>query len=327
MKCSFCNKNNEDVEAMVMATDMVAICDECIDLSENLIKGVKNKSYIVSNDCDIFYERIITDTTNYLDDNPNLQSLIVGLSGGIDSALVAALARDVCSTKKVKLIGAFIGIESSQDELDRAKLVGETYCDDFLVFDRLDKETEVYYMIHNRIQLMWNNTRDSEDMAEKIRGGNIKARLRMIYLFDLAHRFNGMVLSTDNYTEYLLGFWTLHGDVGNYGMIQSLWKTEVYGLSSYLQMTNKEEAAALKACHEALATDGLGITTTDMDQIMPKWKLMCETSEDAYRIVDEILYKYVHEGKDIVNPIINMMEKTNFKRRDPFNIKRHRFFS
>jgi len=63
----------------------------------------------------------------------------------------------------------------------------------------------------------------------------MKARIRMILLYDLAGGNDGMVLSTDNYTEYLLGFWTLHGDVGDFGMIQSLWKTEVYDMVEWIR--------------------------------------------------------------------------------------------
>ena len=94
----------------------------------------------------------------------------------------------------------------------------------------------------------------------------------MIYLFDLAHFKEGMVLSTDNYTELMLGFWTLHGDVGNFGLLQYLWKTEVYGLAKHLEAEYRsknqhDKADALKHSIDALPTDGLGITTSDFDQI------------------------------------------------------------
>jgi len=65
--------------------------------------------------------------------------------------------------------------------------------------------------------------------------GNIKARLRMVYLYNLASMYKGCVLDTDNRTEHELGFWTIHGDVGdlNCGLIH-LWKTEVYELAEFL---------------------------------------------------------------------------------------------
>ncbi len=100
------------------------------------------------------------------------------------------------------------------------------------------------------------------------------------------HAIHGMVLSTDNYTELLLGFWTLHGDVGDYGMIQNLWKTEVYAMARYIvnNLDNKKAKNALQLCIDAVATDGLGITNNDLEQIQAK----------TYEEVDQILLKMIH---------------------------------
>ena len=159
---------------------------------------------------------------------------------------------------------------------------------------------------------------------EKIRRGNIKARLRMIYLFDLAHRNNGMVLSTDNFTEFLLGFWTLHGDIGNYGMIQNLWKTEVYGLAGFLrdcysQVDQMEKGIALNECINAVPTDGLGITDSDFDQ------LGC----DNYEKIDRILIDLIANNKSVdwEHPVLVRHKASHFKRRDPVNISRQRLVS
>lgn len=57
----------------------------------------------------------------------------------------------------------------------------------------------------------------------------------------------GLVMSTDNQTEYQLGFWTIHGDVGDFDPIQDLWKTEVYGLANYLR--DRYRSKALEALH------------------------------------------------------------------------------
>jgi len=104
--------------------------------------------------------------------------------------------------------------------------------------------------------------------------------------------------TTDNTTEYLLGFWSLHGDVGDYGMIQGLWKTEVYDMSEWL--VNNElignDAVALSSCINCQATDGLGISNTDLDQIMPGWK---GSSRDGYKKVDEI-FDPIAEDKNAV---------------------------
>jgi len=157
-------------------------------------------------------------------------------------------------------------------------------------------------------------------MADKVRIGNIKARTRMIYLYDKAQKYKGMVLSTDNYTEYLLGFWTLHGDVGDFGPIQGLWKTEVYGLAKWMA-ENNSQLFSLPRCIDAKPTDGLGMADNDLDQILPEWK---GSYIDGYRKVDETLIDYLDMNKRFErnNPVIKRHLDTSFKRKNPVNIHR-----
>ena len=92
------------------------------------------------------------------------------------------------------------------------------------------------------------------------RQGNIRARLRMITLYNLAHKVAGCVGSTDNFSELAAGFWTLHGDVGDIAPIQSLNKSwEVPMLAKMLDVP--------QATVEAVPTDGLGISNSDADQL------------------------------------------------------------
>lgn len=64
------------------------------------------------------------------------------------------------------------------------------------------------------------------DMSEVIK--KLEPRCRMMYLYDIASIRKGLVMSTDNQTEYQLGFWTIHGDVGDFDPIQDLWKSNLY---------------------------------------------------------------------------------------------------
>ena len=92
--------------------------------------------------------------------------------------------------------------------------------------------------------------------------------MRMMVLYDLAQLHRGMVISTDNYTEYLTGFWTLHGDVGDYAPVQHLWKTEIYSLSTFLlKEETEEQQKALQSCIDATPVDGLGISQCDCEQL------------------------------------------------------------
>ncbi len=264
------------------------------------------------------YKTAVTNIKNelrtYLTEN-NLKSLILGVSGGIDSALCAALARPVCDETGAKLYCRSITISTNKpEEIKRAGDIGKYFGHDFrevnlsLIFNKIIPGiAEDYKEI------------DKSEHSYKIRQGNIKARMRMIYLYDLAAKHGGMVLSTDNYTELLLGFWTLHGDVGDYGMIQNLWKTEVYATAKYLveNIKDKKQADALNACINAVPTDGLGITNSDLDQI----------GASSYAEVDEILINYLKNpyNKSLLNhKVVKRKLASEFKRNNPFNIPRNK---
>jgi len=244
-----------------------------------------------------------------------LKSLILGVSGGIDSALSAALVRPICDDLGIKLYCRSITISTNKaDEILRAKNLGEAFGHDFKEID-LSKTFDE--LIPDFIENFENT--DKTEHAYKIRQGNIKARMRMMYLYELAAKYRGMVLSTDNYTELLLGFWTLHGDVGDYGMIQNIWKTEVYAMSEYLvkNIQNKKMSESLDACIDAVPTDGLGITNSDLDQI----------GASSYQEVDDILIKYLKNpnDKDILNhKVIKRKIASEFKRNNPCNIPRNK---
>ncbi len=238
----------------------------------------------------------------------NLKALIIGESGGIDSALCTVLARPVCVELGVELEGRSIAIESNKpDEIDRGNNVGKTFCTNFKAVDLTEKYQNFLGAVEENIE--------EDEFRLKLRRGNIKARLRMIYLYNLAQQLKGIVLSTDNYTEYLEGFWTLHGDVGDFGMIQELWKTEVYGMAQWLvdnELKEEAEKLALKACIDAVPTDGLGITNSDLDQL----------GIGTYSEVDYILQNHLKNKDYCDNPVIQRHFASGFKRENPYNLKR-----
>jgi len=258
-------------------------------------------------DYDIMRANIQQALKKYVEDN-KLKALVLGISGGIDSAVCAALALPVCKELDIPLVGRSIPIIGNKsEEVCRADLVGDAFCTDFRAQDRLDV---CFMKLEERLLLL-----DYNDRNSLIRKGNVKARIRMIYLYDLAQKFGGMVLSTDNLTELYLGFWTLHGDVGNYGMIQNLWKMEVYGLAAHLSDSTLTDKAknALNSCIDAVPTDGLGITDSDLDQLGVK----------SYEEVDRRLKLFLGTGESEPDcPIIKRYQATMFKRHDPVSIPR-----
>jgi len=264
------------------------------------------------------FGNIISFTHNYLREN-NIKTLVIGMSGGIDSTLCAALASEVCRPISVDVTveGRILPIESDQVETSRAIMASQAFCDHF----QLNNMTPTYTVLNRDII----STASSAPSA-LIRRGNIKARLRMMKLYDLANKMDGVVLSTDNYTEYLLGFWTLHGDVGDYGMIQNLWKTEVYGLANYLMKKYKDtdelyKAASLQECIKAMPTDGLGVSESDFDQIYPDYDRN-DTPVDVYGKVDAILLDYLNEATPYIGDVVKRYIATEFKRLNPFSIPR-----
>jgi len=258
-----------------------------------------------------------------------VKSLVIGMSGGIDSTITAALAKrtldrlNVRTPKKdrIKLIGRVINIKSKRSEMERAKEACKVFCDSH-GYINLDDTYEV--MIED-MDLDKAYSKEKE-RSIRIRRGNVKARLRMIQLYDIAKEHNGMVLSTDNYTEYLLGFWTLHGDVGDFGMIQNLWKSEVYWLAEHMVREynyegNFKEADVMQKAIKALPTDGLGITNSDFDQIHPEASKNRSPAQN-YHEVDCILYNYLKLRIYGYHDVVKMYERTKFKRKCPFNIPR-----
>lgn len=238
--------------------------------------------------------------------NCQLQSLVLGISGGIDSALCAALLHPVCNQLHIPLIGRSITIETNkQVEIDRSIEVGESFCTDFQHIDL----TDIFYA--NKKMLI----QFDDSMLSKLRQGNMKARMRMMMLYDLAQLHHGIVISTDNYTEFLTGFWTLHGDVGDYAPIMNLWKTEVFNLSkNLLRECNAEQKTALQKCIEATPVDGLGISSCDCEQL----------GVNNYYEADKIFAAYFQGDKSWEShPLIQRYLRSEYKRNNPIQISRN----
>lgn len=237
------------------------------------------------------FDVLVDKTAEYVTSN-NLKAMVLGISGGIDSTVVAAICHEVSKKTDIPLIGRSLPIKNKSDEFDVSKLVGETFSSNFKIIN-LSLTTKSLV-----VELKAEECAELTPIAE----GNIQARLRMMYLYNLASIHKGLVMSTDNQTEYQLGFWTIHGDVGDFDPIQDLWKTEVYGLANYLQDHYKSKAlealrndyketcdnykamscAIYNSC-KLVPTDGLGISNSDLDQIGAK----------DYATVDDILRRLI----------------------------------
>lgn len=196
-----------------------------------------------------------------------------------------------------------------------------------------------------------------EEMPSRtpIANGNLQARCRMMYLYDLAGLKQGLVMSTDNQTEYQLGFWTIHGDVGDFDPIQDLWKTEVYELAKWLEYKyghdsvtastadestfNIQAMKAMQASAALTPTDGLGISNSDLDQIGAKSYAevddilqtlipICEWRPELGTIQMNLDRLYDKYGQEVVDKVWNRHTASEFKRKkSPIYIEREEYAS
>ena len=261
---------------------------------------------------EIVASNIRTELRTYLQKS-GLKSLVLGVSGGVDSCLVSVLARPVCRELGIHLIGRSIIIETNkQDEIDRARAVGKLFCDDFKEVDL----TDMYKVIRDTI----NGLEDmpytfEDDYRTRVRHGNFKARMRNgLYLYNLAYANNGMVIGTTNATEYELGYYTVAGGDGSvdYEPIVGLWKSEVYELCEWLiqyELKSNEEILAVKHCCECVATAGLGVSVGDLDEL----------GKTSYSEVDYIL----QNPKEFPDDVITTRRKSaEFKKYIPISLNR-----
>lgn len=251
-------------------------------------------------------ETIVTRLMDYSKEY-DITDVVVGQSGGVDSALTAALFKQAGWI----VHGVTMPIHQKVSETNRgienidALRLERHHIDLTAQFDSMQEELGAYDSSYRGLQ----------------RQGNIKARLRMIALYNLAHEVQGCVAGTDNFSELAAGFWTLHGDVGDVAPIQSLTKSwEVPAMA--LAMGVPENTI------HALPTDGLGISNSDADQLGMNYLEFDILLLDMLNLPE--MYKYhvleyintIDDGdvKDKAWLVFNRVKNTAFKRANPFNI-------
>ena len=238
------------------------------------------------------FETMIQETQKYLEDH-NLFAMILGISGGLDSTVTAAICHEVEKRNpELKFYGISLPCTSnSGEERDSATACMKAFC----------KEGQYWAENLQKEYMLMKATCCQRHSPTTIGIGNIKARLRMIYLYDLANYTKGLVMDTDNLTEHYLGFFTIHGDVCDYNPIGGLWKHEVYELANYLYNeyyqapfgSEGDKHLALEHAIGITPTDGNGVNDLgDMGQIAPAFAH--DKNIDAYTKVDDIIQKYLY---------------------------------
>lgn len=265
--------------------------------------------------CELVFNHIVDNTLGYMK-HYQLKAMVLGISGGIDSTVVAAICHEVSKRSDVKFIGRSLPIKNSVSEVNIADMVGKALCDDY-------QECNLGKMYGSVLESI-NNFEGME--LTPIAKGNIQARLRMIYLYNLAGMNGGLVMDTDNRSENLLGFWSVCGDVGDLKPIGNLFKTEVYELAEYLADKYEKEgefdtAKAIRMSIELKPTDGLGISDGDEAQIGASYAVVDDifftlftanhSAQEQMEAFDRLHEKY---GQDVVHGVIERNLRTEYKR-------------
>jgi NAD+ synthase len=243
------------------------------------------------------YEQISEYLQHFLDNEvrkTGLNRVVLGLSGGIDSAVVAVLAQKVFKDDLLCL--KMPSQYSSQSSLDDA----DELCRDFGI-NAITASIEPMLKVYEEL---------NPDM-DNLRRGNLSARLRMTTLFDVSAKQNALVLGTSNKSELMLGYGTLYGDLSSaINPIGDLYKSEVYEFAEYLGVTKsiivKPPSADLWDGQSDEAD--LGYTYAKLDEAL-KYYVEDRLSKE------EIVKKGC--DKEMLDMIIERIFRNQFKRKMP----------
>ena len=247
------------------------------------------------------YEALVLGLCDYVTKN-GFQKVVVGLSGGVDSSIVATLAVDALGKENV--VGVFMPSRytSQESEIDATKLAEN------LSISILNIPVDgVYRAYLTAFEPFFGGLR--EDITEE----NIQARIRGNILMALSNKFGWLVLTTGNKSEMSVGYATLYGDMaGGFAVIKDVPKTLVYKLAIHRNTSNPviPERVLIKEPTAELKPD-----QKDKDTLPP------------YDALDPILKAYIEEDRNLeeivsftkqrgtVDKVLSMVDKSEYKRR------------
>ena len=254
------------------------------------------------NKLDLNLKEVHNELVEFLRENfkkAGFSKAVLGLSGGIDSALVAYLLRDALGKENVLAI--MMPYKSSNpDSLNHAKLVIEDL--------KINSKT---IEITDMIDAYFKNEKE----ATSLRMGNKMARERMSILFDYSWKENSLVVGTSNKTEIYLGYSTQFGDSAcALNPIGDLYKTNIWDLSRYLKIPNEliEKKPSADLWEGQTDEQEMGLTYKEADQVL--YRMLEEN-----KTVEEVLAEGFN--KDLVDNIVRRMNRSEYKRRMPLIAK------
>ena len=247
------------------------------------------------------YAALVLGTRDYIR-KCGFQQVVVGLSGGIDSALTAVIAADAIGPENVIGVG-MPGPYSSEGSISDARALAKNLGIRFEIL----RITDIFEDYKSTLRDVFKG--HPEDVTEE----NIQSRIRGSLLMALSNKFCALVLSTGNKSELGVGYCTLYGDMaGGLAVINDVPKTLVYRLSHYV---NSRNPVIPKATLEKPPSAELRADQKDTDSL------------PAYEVLDAILEDYVEDSRSaeeiasshgfdlaIVKDVIRMVERNEYKR-------------
>ncbi len=180
-------------------------------------------------------DKLINDITNWLQHQvkqAHVKGLLVGLSGGLDSAVVAFLIKKAFPHDS---LGVVMPIHSNPNDLVDAQKVIEQAGLESMTVDL----TETHQLLYGNIQQQLEDKQSFHQEKDRIANANLRARLRMGTLYTIATQLNYLVVGTDNKAEWYTGYFTKYGDGGvDIQPIIALTKTEVREMARHLGVPN-----------------------------------------------------------------------------------------
>ncbi len=279
------------------STPDVTISEDEVVLDRTLVPGIAARL----GDEEEIWNAIVVGLRDYVAKN-GFTSVLVGLSGGIDSALVAALAVDALGPDRVHGVGMPSKYSSEHSLADARQMAANTG----LGF----RVVEIQKMVDAYIQEL-----SLTGLAEE----NVQARVRGTTLMGLSNQEGHLVLATGNKSELACGYSTLYGDaVGGYAPIKDIYKTDVWALSRWRNQVAREAG-------ETPPIPENSITKEPSAELRPDQK--DSDSLPEYEILDRVLKAYVDEDlgrdaliaagfdKDLVMRVISLVDRAEYKRR------------
>lgn len=234
---------------------------------------------------------------------------IIGLSGGLDSAVSVVLAVRALGAKNIIVVRMpYLGVSSQQSLIDAQQLAEAL---------KISKKNILTVSINKPVDGSWQVLKRFKNSNSKIRKGNLMARERMKILFDLSFVFGALVIGTEDRTEEELGYYTLWGDqASGIEPIRNLWKTQVYQLASF--MKEIPDKILLKAPSPDLwkgqtAEGEMKINYLETDIVLSAWKdLKISKKKNTQKF---------GTSQEKINKIFNQAKIGQVKKSIPFVLK------